>query len=147
MPRVPQRSLQRAPPTAACTACVDDDHPPPTELRQDPGPLQLKRRPAGLSHTLTSCSSRGDQPPDPAVRLPRTQKKAQTEERRPNAGSPEGVHALKINPSVKSTAETRKTLCNKLLLILTCNDRRRSEVSSLSARSQGCCHLFPSLRM
>ena len=47
---------------------------------------------------LTSCSSRGDQPPGPAVRLPRTQKEAQTEERRPNAGSPDRVHALKINP-------------------------------------------------
>ena len=35
----------------------------------------------------------------PKVRLPKTQKEAQTEERRPNAGSPEGVHALKINPS------------------------------------------------
>ena len=55
---------------------------------------------AGLSHMLTSCSSRarGDQPPGPAVRLPRTQKEAQTEERRPNAGSPDRVHALKINP-------------------------------------------------
>ena len=43
-PRVPQaqRSPQRPPPTAACAACVDDDHLPPTELRQHPGPLQLE---------------------------------------------------------------------------------------------------------
>ena len=49
-----------------------------------------------------------------------------------------------------SGAEAGKPLASRpqhRWLIPTCDDRRRSEVSSLSARSQGCCHLLPSLRM